>query len=229
MSRERILGAIRGALDGSPGRDAAAVDARIQAHEANLIPARGQLDAAARVDLFVAMAEEVAATVARVASFADVPGAVADYLTEHNLPAEARLAPDPALDRIPWGDRPLLRLTKGRAEPADAVSVTGAFAAVAETGTLLMASGPDHPSTLKSLPDTHVVVLRRGQVVGDYEEAWRMLRENNKKSGGAMPRTAAFVTGPSRTADIEQTIQLGAHGPRRLHIVLIDGDDGQEG
>ncbi len=71
--------------------------------------------------------------------------------------------------------------------------------------------------------------MRRGQVVGDYEDAWRMLRENNKKSGGAMPRTAAFVTGPSRTADIEQTIQLGAHGPRRLHIVLIDGDDGQEG
>ena len=90
----------------------------------------------------------------------------------------------------------------------------------------MLLSGPDHPTTLNFLPDTHIVVLRASQVVGPYEDAWARLRA----AATAMPRTVNFVTGPSRTADIEQTIQLGAHGPRRLHIVLIDdAGDGDGG
>ncbi len=98
--------------------------------------------------------------------------------------------------------------------------MTPAFTAVAETGTLMLRSGPDHPTTLNFLPDTHIVVLRAGQIVGPYEDAWAKLR-----AAGDMPRAVNFVSGPSRTADIEQTIQLGAHGPRRLHIVLIEDGD----
>ena len=126
---------------------------------------------------------------------------------------------NPSLGDIPWADRPLLKLRPGKAEDSDAASVTGAFAAIAETGTLMVLSGPDHPATLNALPDTHIVVLRRGQVVGGYDDAWARLRD----SGRGMPRAVTLITGPSRTADIEQTIQLGAHGPRRLHIVLVDG------
>jgi L-lactate dehydrogenase complex protein LldG len=116
-------------------------------------------------------------------------------------------------------------VVEGRGEDSDAVSVTGAFAGVAETGTLVLVSGPEHPSTLNLLPETHIVVLRRDQLVGSYEDAWALLRV----MGRGMPRTVTMVTGPSRTADIEQTLQLGAHGPRRLHIVLIDGaeDEGE--
>ena len=224
-SRTAVLGAIRKAIGTADGaRDPAAVEARLADPRPNLIPARAQLDAAAQVDLFVAMAEEVATTVTRVADFGAVPAAVADYLAHHNLPAEAVIAANARLDDIPWSEVPLLNLRTGAAEGTDAVSITGAFAAVAETGTLMLLSGPDHPSTLNALPETHIVVLRRDQVVGAYEDGWARLRAG----GQGMPRTVGFVTGPSRTGDIEQTMQLGAHGPRRLHIVLVDGHDRPE-
>ena len=105
-----------------------------------------------------------------------------------------------------------------RAEPGDAVSLTPCLAAVAETGTLMLVSGPQTPTTLNFLPDTHIVVVYAEQVVATYEDGWDLLRTH-----GEMPRNVNFITGPSRTGDIEQRIQLGAHGPRRLHIVLIEG------
>jgi L-lactate dehydrogenase complex protein LldG len=96
--------------------------------------------------------------------------------------------------------------------------LTPCLAAVAETGTLMLISGPETPTTLNFLPDTQIVAMRAGQVVASYEDGWDLVR-----SRGPMPRTINFVTGPSRTGDIEQRIQLGAHGPRRLHVILIDG------
>jgi L-lactate dehydrogenase complex protein LldG len=219
--RDDILGGIRKALKRGPldPTSAAALRARLEDPQRNLVPARATvLDDAARIDLFVAMAEEVQTTVERVASLADVPAAVAQYLASENLPAELVMAPDPALDAIPWDERPLLRLRRGKAAPGDHVSVTPAFAGIAETGTLMVTSGPETPTTLNFLPDTHIVVLRADQVLPHYEEGWSRLRAR-----GPMPRTVNFITGPSRTGDIEQRIQLGAHGPRRLHIVLVDG------
>ena len=229
-SRDAILGAIRAALGpDAAGRDAAAVDARLARHQPGLQPGRAQAAGEARIAQFVEWAEFVQTTVARVASLAEVPGAVAGYLAENNLPARARRAPDPALDAIPWERAPLLELVPGVAVEEDAVSVTGAFAGIAETGTLMLASGPGHPSTLNSLPETHIVVLRAGQIVGGYDDAWARLRTAGKgqgdgQSGTVLPRTVLMVTGPSRSGDIEQTLQLGAHGPKRLHIVLVDGE-----
>lgn len=221
-ARAVILGAIRKAIGtAAAGRDPAAVDARLAQPKPNLIPARAQIDAAAQVDLFVAMAEEVSATVTRVAESKAVPAAIVDYLAQHNLPPEAVIAPDLQGDDIPWSETPLLKLRAGVAEGADIVGITGAFVAVAETGTLMLLSGPGHPSTINALPETHIVVLRRDQVVGAYEDGWARLRA----SGRDMPRTVGMVTGPSRTGDIEQTIYLGAHGPRRLHIILVDDGD----
>jgi L-lactate dehydrogenase complex protein LldG len=226
-ARDDILGGIRRALRRGPLPATAQTELaeRVAAHRRNLVPARAAaLDPAARLDLFVAMAEEVQTTVARVASEADIPAEVARYLAAENLPAELVMAPDPALDRIPWDARPLLQLRRGRAEPGDAVSLSPCLAAVAETGTLMLVSGAETPTTLNFLPDTHIVVVRAGQVVASYEDGWDLLR-----SRGAMPRTVNFITGPSRTGDIEQRIQLGAHGPRRLHIVLVDPPETADG
>jgi L-lactate dehydrogenase complex protein LldG len=131
------------------------------------------------------------------------------------------MTPDPKLDAIPWAARPMLELRRGRAEDSDAAGITGAFAAVAETGTLMLVSGADTPTRNNFLPDTHIVVLRASEVVASYEDGWDRLR-----AAGAMPRTVNFITGPSRTGDIEQRMVLGAHGPRRLHIVLIDDAGG---
>jgi L-lactate dehydrogenase complex protein LldG len=225
--REQILGGIRKALKRGPldEEKAAPLRARLAAPTRNLIPKRATtLEPKAQVDLFVGMAQEVQTTVERVASLADVPGAVASYLASENLPAELAMSPDTSLDAIPWGDRPLLQIRRGKAEPGDQVSLTPVFAGIAETGTLMLASGAATPSTLNFLPDTHIVVMRADQVVPTYEEGWTKLRERQASPDGKfMPRTINFITGPSRTGDIEQRMILGAHGPRRLHIVLVDG------
>ncbi len=220
--RAAVLGAIRART--ASRADPKAVAARLAAHAPGPIPARAQLGRAERIDLFVSMAEAVSASVARLDAMAAVPEAIAAWLAENNLPAEAAIAPDPMLDALPWDRAPMLSLRRGPARGSDAVGITGAFAAIAETGTLMLLSGPDHPSTLNFLPDTHIVVLAAGRIVGTYEDGFARMRAR-----GAMPRTLNFVTGPSRTADIEQTIQLGAHGPRRLHILVVDDPDAEEG
>jgi len=221
-ARDAVFAGIRQALKRRPvpPEAAARLTERVAAHRRNRVPARAAaLDVNGRIDLFVAMAEEVQTSVTRVASEAEVPAEVARYLAAENLPAELVMAPDPALDAIPWQERPLLNIRRGRAEPGDAVSLAPCLAAVAETGTLMLVSGPETPTTLNFLPDTEIVVLRAGQVVAGYEDGWDLVRAR-----GAMPRTINFITGPSRTGDIEQRIQLGAHGPRRLHVVLIEDD-----
>ncbi len=226
--RDAILGSIRrslgrGALDETAR---AALDERMAKPTPNLVPARTDIPQDEKVELFTSMAEAVFATVERVSGADAVPGAVADYLAQHNLPPALVMAPDPALNAYPWGERPMLAIRRGRAEEADRVGVTSAVMGFAETGTLMMASGPDHPSTLNFLPETHIVVLPAEKIGGAYEEAWAHLRAEGQSNADAnfMPRTVNLVTGPSRTADIEQTITLGAHGPRRLHIVIVEDD-----
>lgn len=225
-ARDDILGGIRRSLGRGAltGASADATAERVAAHRRNLIPARAAaLDAAGRVDLFVQMAEAVQSTVARVAADSDVPGEVVRYLAAENLPAEVTMAPDPGLDALPWADRPLLQIRRGKAEAGDAVSLTPCLAAVAETGTLMLISGEATPTTLNFLPDTHIVVLRAGQVVASYEDGWDLLRVQAADRLWGLPRTVNFITGPSRTGDIEQRIELGAHGPRRLHVIVVDG------
>jgi L-lactate dehydrogenase complex protein LldG len=230
-SRDRVLGNLRRALKRGPADVAAAavVRHRLEDHRANTIPARAAaLDHEGQVALFVAMAEEVAATVVHVASLHDVPDAVADYLAAHNLPSRLVVTPDPALDKVPWDRRPTLEPRPGIAAADDLVGVTASFAGIAETGTLMLISGPESPTRNNFLPDHHIVVLRAEQIVPSYEEGWSRLRalRTLKEGHFTMPRTVNFITGPSRTADIELKIELGAHGPRRLHIVIVDEPPG---
>lgn len=234
-ARAEILAGIRRSLQRGrlDPQSEAELRARVAAHRRNLVPARAAaLDHAGQIDLFVAMAEEAQATVSRVASAAAVPEAVARYLASENLPAELVMAPDPALDDFPWQTRPLLRIRRGRAGADDAASLTPCIAAVAETGTLMLVSGAQTPTTLNFLPDTHIVVVRSGQVVAAYEDGWDRLRAAGAATG-SLPRVVNFITGPSRTGDIEQRIVLGAHGPRRLHIIVVDdrreARDGRDG
>ena len=227
-SREAMLTAIRRGLKRGvlPEDQQAMLRGRLAAHGRHLIPARSRLPRAGQIALFVANVEKEFGTVALVPDLAAVPGALADYLAAQNLPTDFVMAPHPDLRAIPWSDRPMLNWRVGRAEATDMVSVQHGFAAVAETGTLMLPSAPERPTTLNLLADTAVVVLRASRVVGAYEEAWDLLRAENHdaRSGGFMPRNIMWVTGPSRSADIEQTLELGAHGPRRLHVVLVEDD-----
>jgi len=219
-ARSQILNGIRRSLHRGELAEAArqTVQARLATPPHGPAIARAALPKAERVALFCQWAEFNSATVARVAA-AEVASEVTAYLARNNLPAEAAMAPSPQLERYDWAGQAMLSLRRGVGRASDQVSITGAFAGIAETGTLVMASGPDHPVTLNLLPDTHIVVLNEADIVGGYEEVWVMLRQRYGKDG--MPRTVNTITGPSRTADIEQTIELGAHGPRRLHIVVV--------
>lgn len=228
MSREAILGAIRRGLRRGPLPEdqAMALRARLAAHPRHLIPARSRVPRPAQIALFLRNLEKEFATFTRVPDPGAVPEAVSDYLAGQNLPTDLVMAPHELLRAIPWSTRPLLRLREGRASPTDMVSLQHGYAAVAETGTLVLPAAPDRPTTLNLLCDTEIVVLATSRVVGAYEEAWDLLRaeRHDPVSGGFMPRNVMLVTGPSRSADIESTLELGAHGPRRLHVVLIDDD-----
>lgn len=219
-ARAQILNGIRRSLRrgelAGPAREAVA--ARLAAPQRGPLVARAQLSQPEEVALFCQWAEINDATVSRV-SASEVAGEVASYLMRNNLPAEAAMAPSPLLDPYDWSQQKMLALRRGRGEGRDQVSITGAFAGIAETGTLVMVSGPDHPVSLNLLPDTHIVVLREVDVVAGYEDVWARLRERYGKN--AMPRTVNTITGPSRTGDIEQAMELGAHGPRRMHIVVV--------
>ena len=220
MSKPSILPAIRRGLKRGPlpSDQSAMLRGRLAQHPRHLIPARSRLPHAQQVDLFVRNVEKEFGSVTRVPDLDAVPGAVADYLAAQNLPGSLIMAPHPDLRAIPWSARPLLEIREGRAQGSDAVSVQHGFAGVAETGTLMLPSAPERPVTLNLLADTEVVVLRADAIVGAYEEAWDKLRTEI----GALPRNVMFITGPSRSADIEQTLELGAHGPRRLHVVLVE-------
>jgi len=222
MSKEAILGAIRRGLKRGPlpADQAAMLGGRLATHPRHLIPARSRVPRAEQVALFIRNVEKEFGSVQRLPSANDVPAAVAEFLAAQNLPSRLAMAPHPELSGLDWSARPMLQVEARRGSPDDAVSLQHGFAGIAETGTLMLPSDATRPTTLNLLPDTAMVFLRASRIVGAYEEAWDLLRAELP----AMPRNVMFVTGPSRSADIEQTLELGAHGPRRLHILLVDDD-----
>ena len=228
MSKQAMLGAIRRGLRRGPLPDdlTLGLRARLAAHPRQLIPARSLLPRPAQVALFIRNVEKEFGSVARVPAVDAVPGAIAAYLAAQNLPSAFVMAPHPELRAIPWTACPLLRIREGRAEASDLVSLQHGYAAVAETGTLMLPGTPERPTTLNLLADTALVVLRASRILGPLEDAWDRLRADwhDAATGGFMPRNVMLVTGPSRSADIESTLELGAHGPRRLHVVIIDDD-----
>ena len=222
-ARDSILSKIRRVSAASPDDSArrATVIGRLTSHPAGVVPARGHLPTAERLDLFVAKAEGVLSTVARVASADDVPGAIAAYLRSKNLPQAIRRGADPRLAALPFEREPQLAVTIGPSDGRDLAGLSHALAGVAETGTVVLTSGADNPTTLNFLPEHHVVVVRAADVVGDFESVWAQVRATF--GVGVMPRALNMITGPSRSGDIEQTILLGAHGPRSLHLIVVEG------
>jgi L-lactate dehydrogenase complex protein LldG len=220
-SRLAILSAIRRSL-GVTGRERPrrmAVEERLDRAPKGVVPAQGQGSPPERLATFKAMAERAAASIVEVENAAAVPRTVATFLRDLNLPPAIRHGDDPRLADLPWGDT-TLKVETGPSAGADVSAVSHALGGVAETGTLVLVSGEANPSTLNFLPDNHIVVLDARDILADYESLWGKVRGAFGK--GEMPRTVNWITGPSRSADIEQTLLHGAHGPRRLHIVIVN-------
>jgi len=219
--REQVLGQLRRSLGvrGDEAARKAIVKGRIENRPRGTIPRRGQLPHFKQVELFLAMAEAADATTARVKQKEDVLPAVRDFLQGHNLAAELVHGGDPYIQSLEWRRHKTVKARQGLPDPDDQVSLAKAFAGVAETGTLVMLSGPENPATLNFLPFTEIVLVEAKDIVGDYESAWDRLRAD--RGAGNMPRALTWVTGPSRSADIGQALLLGAHGPGNLHIVVV--------
>lgn len=219
-ARVKILARIRkaqgrGAGGASPAR-LEAVRTYLRAHPRGPVP-DPDADLIAR---FRERAESMQCTTEEVATEAEVPRAVARYLKANGLPAWGCVWP--ALSALDWRGAGLsLEARAPRRENGgdDPIGVTGAFAAIAETGTLMVVSGPDTPASTSLVPETHVAVLEAGRIVAHMEECWDLARS----AFGQFPRAINFISGPSRTGDIEQQLVLGAHGPYRVHIVIVLG------
>lgn len=163
---------------------------------------------------FRAQAQRMSDTVAEVASMAEVPAAVAAYLDDLGIAKQAIAWK--TLDALAWAQAGIEVMFRPPVN-ADMVGITGAFCAVAETGSLLLLSGPDTYASASLLPETHIAILPASRIVAYMEDAFVLVRSER----GELPRASNFISGPSRTGDIEQTIVLGAHGPYRVHVIVV--------
>lgn len=219
-ARSRILSRIRrSATKSDEAARSSAVAERLENPPRNLMPERGQGDEAHRIAVFQRMMEDVGGTVELLDDINDVPTSVAQFLRNTNRPARVRHGSDELLTKLPWHRAQTLEVEEGRAQDADTASLTHAFAGVAESGTIVQLSGGANPTTLNFLPEAHIVLLEAKDLHGSYEEVWTRLREIYGE--GHMPRTVNMISGPSRTADIEQTIVRPAHGPKDMHVIII--------
>jgi len=218
--RETVLARVRtklGVRGDEPGRRGF-VHSRLRAHPANLIPERAQRPRGELPRLLQTMLEKNGAKTIRVRTLKGISEAIASALRDNNLPSRVRAGDDAIFESL-RAEPGVIEVLSGPAQATDIVALSHAFAGAAETGTLFLSSGADNPSTLNFMPENHFVVVLVGDIVGSYEECWTKLRSAD---GGRMPRTVNLISGPSRTADIEQTIVMGAHGPKTL-VVFIAG------
>ncbi len=166
---------------------------------------------------FIARSESLASTVVRVASLNEVPQSVSDYLAANKLTKSLVVWPEFA--SLTWPNE--LTIRAGSANGNDLVGLTGCFCAIAETGTLMLCSGAATPATASLLPETHIAIVDSRRIVPAMEDGFALLRAEALTGKRPVPRAVNFISGPSRTADIEQTIVLGAHGPYRVHLIIV--------
>jgi L-lactate dehydrogenase complex protein LldG len=215
-ARENILARIRTA-QGRPGTEPSETElrevrAQIGQHTSGPQPAIAH--APDPLAQFRLECDRVSTTNSEAAGMVEVPRAVARYLEANTL--EPRIVVWPEFSSLDWSGAGIV----AEARPAhgqDRTGVTGCFCAIAETGTVLLLSSPQTPKLNALLPENHICVVRRPRLVDTMEEAFALLRTEV----GELPRSVFFVSGPSRTADIEQTIVIGAHGPYREHVIVV--------
>jgi len=215
-SREDILARVRAKLNRNPDNAATgrvAIEATLAARSQGPRPAVNP-QKSALVERLIEKSLAYSSTVDQVATAAEAPAAVARYLTGLNLPLKAVVWPE--LARLDWSGSGLAVQARG-AQDVDLVGITGCFCAIAETGTLMLCGSPDTPATVSLLPETHIAFVPASRIVSGMEEGFALARAEL----GQLPRAVNFISGPSRTGDIEQTIVLGAHGPYRVHLVLL--------
>lgn len=105
---------------------------------------------------------------------------------------------------------------RGVAPRIDGAGISQAAYGLADTGSVVLAASPDEPRKRHLLPDVHVSLLAEERILPGLAELFAAV-------GDDLPSALAIVTGPSRSADIEQRLVVGVHGPREVHVVLLPG------
>jgi L-lactate dehydrogenase complex protein LldG len=215
--RTGILAAIARTRHGAAADREAAVDRRFANRPSGprlALVADAMKDGASLADVFAAAAIRSGASVVRAASAAEVPETLRALWRDTGLEGPIVHADDPlcaACDDFAPSHT-------GAAVGEDRVGISRAIAAIAETGSLILASSAGTPTTVNFLPETHVVLVAEADIRESLEDLWPELRAK-----GEWPRTLNQITGPSRTGDIELTLQIGVHGPRAL-LIVVYGD-----
>lgn len=217
-ARRNILARIRAASGRSAQPEASELEAAADYLRRHPVGPRPEMpvEREALTERFVEAARLMASTVERVESFDEVPAAAARYLAQMGV--APRGVAWSTLEALPWVQAGIA-VEWRKPENADLVGITGCFCATAETGSLVLLSGPDTEASMALLPETHIAVVPASRIVAGHEEAFALMRAER----GELPRAVNFVSGPSRTGDIEQTIVLGAHGPYRVHAIVVNG------
>lgn len=104
------------------------------------------------------------------------------------------------------------------------VGITSVDYALADTATLVLMSAEGRPRCVSLLPPVHLAILPSGRILPGLDEFFRVLGQETEPVGQQLSSAVTFITGPSRTADIELTLVVGVHGPQQLHVVLLDDE-----
>ena len=228
--RDAFLGRVRASL--RTGGPAVAAVARTRP-----TPIRDEGDG---VEVFCALALESGADLSRVATRQELRAGLLEVVEQLGarrlVRARAPLLDELGLDaelgargvglrvcdlRLPEGSRAALRAESALAD----VGLSQADHGLAETGTLVFRHRPGQGRALSVLPPTHLAVVRAADVVANLE----VLLCRPPIAGSDLGSALTFVTGPSRTADIEMVITTGVHGPGRLHVFVLDEVDSGAG
>lgn len=164
---------------------------------------------------FIDRARAAGADVHQVESLEHIPSAISESLRDRNLPAIVHLPPDPAGTTLPWESTPGLTVVRDAPGPDDS-ALSFAPYAIAETGTLVFPFASERPASWHFRPGLEIAILHADGILANLETVLARVKQS-----GALPHTINLVTGPSRTGDIEQTLELGAHGPKALAIFVV--------
>lgn len=222
MSRDAIVANIRSAL---PGGDAATQDrARAVAGRRlnpprHPLPAFAQREGSERIERFVQSLEAQGAKVVTGPDLAELPDAIAAITASLGARPSRAIGDDDRLSALTWPDDLMpKRWTRDQTLGDGTAAVSHAWGAVAETGTLVLASGAANPASIAFLSETHIVAVARDTIAASFEEAFARL--GSEFGPGRFPRAVNLISGASRTGDIGGRIVKGAHGPRHLAVFI---------
>lgn len=220
-NRERILNKIKTSLGRSKDRSKLEIDVlekRLKRTGKNLIPKRAIIEKNKLLEAFVNSAKDVASSVVVIEDISKIPEEIVDYLKINNIASRIVVLPNEEIDFVNWDKHPTLDVVKKCADEMDETVLVSSYAAIAETGTVVQLSSPENPITSHFLPDNSIVLIKASRILPSAEDVFELLRKENKD----IPRSMTLISGPSRTGDIALNIEMGAHGPRKVHLLILN-------